>query len=929
MRLRTLLPLLLLLAGLFAVAPATAQDRGSISGKVTDKRTGHAIPFASVGITGIQKGGLTDSEGRYLISGVPPGTYEVKVQFLGYKPETRAGVVVVAGRGVTADFRLEDIVVREEKAIEVTAERQLVEVRQGATIRSVNANEIRNLPVQTIGEVLQQQAGINTENDQIHVRGGRSDETVFVVNGVANRDLVTGQSTAGQLNARSVAEVNVATGAYDVRYGNALSGIVEVKLKEGGEKFAGGLTLTSGSYGGRSFQLVAGGPDPLIGLPLRLLGINVGQLSSIVDISGSLYDTRFYGLAEGLEPVGMFERLFEPWGRPRLQSSYEDAFLGKKFRYGNFFTPAEDNRWAARYGLTWKPNVKDRVAFNWAKRIAIDQGFSRTFITAQGDQADPAYPWQWRNRIDNANTIFEDNVQSSLEWRRSLSTTGFFDIHLSRYFFAQRQDVMAKHWSEYEEPDDLSLRDTTKREDYFLDTGDDNVWQDRRTQTWALQGSFIRRVHRHEFEVGLEHQSQSVQYVTIEDPWVQDPSGLGSAHDLWQVHPWVGNLFLRDKLEFEGFTANVGLRVDYWFIGEEAEAAVADTSNPNIDPVTRASFYDNTSELFGRRYKRVFSPRIIVAHPITSNSSFFFNYGRFTQLPSYRYVYSKLTSVSSEAFPLLGNPDLNPQVSVNYELGAKHQFLPQAAINATFFVKDIYDYPTATALKFDQGDTLVDVFKYFNGHFARAKGFEIELEKRRSNAWMGRLTYTFQQTKGKSSDANEQKVIEASGGSAAETRLSEVFVSWNRPHKLTASFDVRWDKQGPDFLPALRQSGLNLYLQAQSGRPYTPINSLGEDTAEPYSNNALFQNTVDMRINRWFQIGGRRLDVSVQATNLFNNRLIYRVDRVTGRGRVWGVGEYDPSVFPAVDEETKVREVDDPSNYSTGRQWRLSLDYDF
>ena len=68
-------------------------------------------------------------------------------------------------------------------------------------------------------------------------RGGRTDETVFMINGVANRDLVTGQSTAGQLNARSVAEVNVATGAYDVRYGNALSGVVEIKLKEGGDRF--------------------------------------------------------------------------------------------------------------------------------------------------------------------------------------------------------------------------------------------------------------------------------------------------------------------------------------------------------------------------------------------------------------------------------------------------------------------------------------------------------------------------------------------------------------------------------------------------------------------------------------------------------------------------------------------------------------------
>src|SRR5438105_6231568 len=234
--------------GVLAFAsPARAQDKGSISGRVVEKRTGHAIPFANVTVPEAKRGGLTDSEGQFLISAVPPGTWEVKVQFLGYKPDVRAGVVVTAGKPTVANFQLEDIVVRQEKVVEVTAERRLVDVKQGTTVRSVSAGEIRNLPVQTIAEVLQQQAGVSTENDQIHVRGGRADETIFIVNGVANRDLVTGQSTAGQLNARSVEEVNVATGAYDVRYGNALSGVVEIKLKEGGDHFNAGVTTSSGS----------------------------------------------------------------------------------------------------------------------------------------------------------------------------------------------------------------------------------------------------------------------------------------------------------------------------------------------------------------------------------------------------------------------------------------------------------------------------------------------------------------------------------------------------------------------------------------------------------------------------------------------------------------------------------------------------------
>src|SRR5262245_20824433 len=98
-----------------AAAPALADDKGTITGKVTDKRTGHALPFANVAVIGAQKGGLTDSEGRFTIPGVPVGTYEIKVQFLGHKPESRPGVVVAAGKPTVADFKLEEVVVHEEK----------------------------------------------------------------------------------------------------------------------------------------------------------------------------------------------------------------------------------------------------------------------------------------------------------------------------------------------------------------------------------------------------------------------------------------------------------------------------------------------------------------------------------------------------------------------------------------------------------------------------------------------------------------------------------------------------------------------------------------------------------------------------------------------------------------------------------------------
>jgi outer membrane receptor protein involved in Fe transport len=914
-----------------AAAPAPSTEKGTIRGRVTDKKTGHALPFATITVVGAQRGALTDAEGAYVVSGVPVGAWEVRVQFLGYGPSSQPAVKVAAGTPAVVNFQLNEVVVQEVKAIEVSGERRLVEVKQGATVRSVTAKDIRNLPVTTVGDVLQQQAGISTDAGQIHVRGGRADETLFMVNGVANRDLVTGQSTASQLNARSVSEVNVATGAYDVRYGNALSGVVEIRLKQGTDKFEGGVTMATGTYGERQWQVVAGGPDPIWAPLLKHVGLPLpGTLTTIVDVSSTLDETRFSYL--NLPDASLSEKTLLPPGNlhEKLSSSYEDSFFGIPFKYSSAWGPSEDNHYAARYGLLWKPNTHDQYDFTWSKRISLDQGFSRTFLTAQGDLGDPAYPWQWSNRLAHAATFFEDNVQSSLHWRRALGTTGFTEAQLSRYFFALRQDVGGKMWPDFVEPDDHSAfpAGDPRRDDYFYDTGDNYQWADRRTTSYGLEWSLTKRTPHNEVEGGITHQFQDVQYTDIEYPWVYDKNGLGQSHDVWEAHPWVGALYARDRLEYEGFVANFGARLDYWAPGREAEQALADTTRHNIPSDERTGFYEDTYSFYGRRMKVHLSPRVIVSHPITENSSFFFNYGEFTQVPSYRYVYSKLNSISSESFPLQGNPNLNPQVSVNYEVGGKDQFLPTAAVNVSFFVRDVYDYPSATRVDPLSGTNIQSYFIYLNGHFSRSKGIEVELEKRRANYWSGKLTYSYQQTKGKSSNPTEDKAIQEIGGSSL-TRLSEVFVNWNRPHKLTANFDLRFDDNAPRKAKWLHRWGLNVYVQGQSGRAYTPYDITNQNPIGlPFSRNAPFQVTTDMRLNRSFPVAGRRLDISFQGNNIFGTRVIYRVDPVTGNGYVWGVGAFDPNYVHGLNDYVRTGTVNDPSNYSGGAEWRLQLDVD-
>src|SRR5262249_23505571 len=152
-------------------------------------------------------------------------------------PETVAGVVVNAGGTTPVKIAMTEIIAKTEETIIVTGEKPLVDTKSGSTIRTVRSGDIQNQGLQSPQDVVAQHAGVSNRNNLTRVRGGRADETTFIVDGLASRNPISGESTAGNINARSVAEVNVIASGFSARYGQALSGIVDVKLKEGGDHF--------------------------------------------------------------------------------------------------------------------------------------------------------------------------------------------------------------------------------------------------------------------------------------------------------------------------------------------------------------------------------------------------------------------------------------------------------------------------------------------------------------------------------------------------------------------------------------------------------------------------------------------------------------------------------------------------------------------
>jgi outer membrane receptor protein involved in Fe transport len=887
-----------------AVRDAAAEDTGNISGKVVDGKTKEPLAFANVLVVGTGRGAMSRVDGSYFITSVPIGVHSVQATYMGYEPQVLDGVTVESYKTAVLEVELFSTVVMTLDEVVSVGERPLVEVENPATMRRLRAEELENMPVEDLQDVVELQAGVVESDDEIHIRGGRADETLYIVDGIKMRDTISGTPLLSSVSPRSVAEVNVITGGFDAEYGQAMSGVVEVTLKEGGGDHSGSVYYSVDhnplfdvgpeSFNTDEFELTLSGPDPFVAPALRGMGLNMpGHFTYFAQFNTYLTDTYLPSISElGAQP----------------KSSYEDAFLGMNWGYGRL-SPRQQNDWKGIGKLVWQTS-NHKLTFTATKSISIGQGFfSSNPYDIQRERS--RYPWSWSRRLDHFPTSTTDANSLSLMWTHTLSAKMIQRWTLTRFFHAVHEDVAAKMWWEYEEPQDNQGLEPALDTPYFYDTGDGNTWHDRWSETWTLDWDLTRNFPpHHQLKTGFEATTQNIQYVIIQDPYYtpdigfgQDlteeellelrKSSLGYFHDIFHIWPAQGALYVRDKFDFEGLIGTIGLRYDVWFPSDQVTQAIEDTTRGWITSSTRDAYWEDTREVFGHRMKGHLSPRIGISHPITDRDNLYFNYGHFSQWPSYIWVYSKLSSVSAEDFPLIGNPNLNPEISVQYELGARHQFTKTLAADLTLFYKDIYDYPSSTQFSvLGVGQFLI----YRNVDFARSRGIEISIKKNRSKYFSGSLSYSYSIATGKSSDPNEAKLIEEAGGSVGtyEPELDEGFLYWNRPHKLNITMDFRIPGTGtPPSLLGLtlpRDSGLNIQWLIQSGRAYTK-HELDQEVGELYAENGPYDNIVNLRADKTFHMGGRKLKFFLNVRNLFNNRSMRRFDRDYGGPYELGKGE--------------------------------------
>ena len=239
-------------------------ETGSIFGEIYDGTTNEPIAGANVLIVGSTLGAATDFEGKFTISRVPIGTYSLRISAIGYVPFIATDVVVTVARPAEFHVPLQESTL-EVEAVQVTASYfQKIPDRPLSNLIQTN-EEIRRLPggledvvraISIIPGVAQVQPG---RNDLI-VRGGAPSENLFVVDNIEIPNINhfgTQGASGGPLcfvNLDFVDRTNFSTGGFGVRYGDKLSSVLSIDLREGRKDRIGGKSTISASQFGQTLE---------------------------------------------------------------------------------------------------------------------------------------------------------------------------------------------------------------------------------------------------------------------------------------------------------------------------------------------------------------------------------------------------------------------------------------------------------------------------------------------------------------------------------------------------------------------------------------------------------------------------------------------------------------------------------------------------
>jgi len=329
---------------------------------------------------------------------------------------------------------------------------------------------------------------------------------------------------------------------------------------------------------------------------------------------------------------------------------------------------------------------------------------------------------------------------------------------------------------------------------------------------------------------------------------------LGQSHDWGQenqdaIRPYIMAAFVENKMEYYGMIVNLGLRFDYF--NPNWDNIPKDLDDPVVNPSTGGEVLDPTSA----RAKFYWSPRLGIAHPITTKDVLYFNYGRYFQIPSFFKLYRNVNWDFSGAFPMVGNADLEPEITTSFELGLRHQMGTDVRLELKGFQKDIQGLTDMRQVYY----TASNYYSYYyNIDYGNVRGIEVDLYKRAARYFGGNINYTYSIARGKSSSSRQNYDFTWAGQIIPK---HESYLDWDQRHTINATLKV--------IVPYV-DTHFDLTMQYGSGVPYTPSSRTLEVLVNTERRPSTF--VANLLIAKRFQVNKSTFaSAFIWVNNLFDN----------------------------------------------------------
>lgn len=823
-----------LLLSLTGIPGALAGTTGKLSGRVLDKKN-QPLAGVNMAVPAARLGAVTDADGRYVIIGIPAGTYEVKVNLLGYGPVAVQDVRISADNTTSLDVSLAEAPLLMKEVV-VTAERPVVNLKLTSTLATVSREDLKSLPVQELQEVVNLQAGVV----EGHFRGGRLGEVQYQVDGVSVNNAYDNKSSL-RIDRSLIEEVQVISGTFDAEYGQAMSGVVNAVLRRGTDQFRWDAEVLTGGH------------------------LYSGERRSVPDDFHEVrpFGTRsFQGSASG--PLGLPKTFYLLSARHGVSEDYLSAV--RYFRAtdesdlaAHIYRPTGDRETEPLgYSREWSGVAK----LTNRSLPSIELNYQAIFNRQSNRNAD----WAFRVNPEGMSRQRTLSIVHGLDLTHTLSKTTFYNVSLRHNWFDYRDMAYDDVYDpRYDAAGTVAGNDAYTLGAYVQGVSFARFQQ--RTSSVVWKNSIVRQVTREQqVKLGAEFEWPHVTfgtpgylvYTQVDGVptlvrHVSEPPNYPGPR---AYRPYSAAAFAQEDLEWSDLRIRAGLRFEYFnaramLPGDLANPANSIAGAPTADPVAT-------------KRKISVAPRLGVSYPVTRDAALFFAYGHFYQMPALGDIfsnadYSMLQDLASGGvtYGVMGNPDIRPEQTVQYQFGYKQAVTEWLGVDVNAFYKDVRDL---LGVEFISTYNDAEYPRLTNVDFGNVIGFTVALEQRRRGLISSSLDYTWQLAQGNSSDPRETATRAEAG---EDPKPRQVPFAWDQRHTLNLTLML----SRPDDFSA---GGI---LRVASGQPYTPAIAAGfGGSLGTNSGRKPIGVLVDLRAEKNLRFGPQGVNVFARMFNAFDSR---------------------------------------------------------